>query len=278
VPTTTPDDLVIRPRDMSFHCDPAGARWWLGNDPVATAYFNIFSASFPQAERYFIDSVRRYRDSAAPKLKEQIAAFIAQESLHSREHISFNRAAVCGGYDLSRIEQYLRAKLDWARTLSPLTQAASTAALEHFTTILSREAVGNPVHLASAPAEFRRLWNWHCGEEIEHKAVAFDTFMFAAQSKGPVSRWVMRCGIMLCCTWLLFDFLFRGLNDLFRQDGMASFRTWMRFSRFALVTPGALRLVTLPYLSWYIPGFHPWRRDDRRLIAQAERAIAPSPA
>jgi hypothetical protein len=142
--TTTPVDLVIHPRDMSFRWDSAGVRWWMGNDPVATAYYNTFSAAFPQVERYFIDSVRRYRDLAGPELQQQIAAFIAQESMHSREHVAFNRVAVRGGYDLTNIELFLKKKLDWARALSPIKQVASTAALEHFTTILSHEAVGNP--------------------------------------------------------------------------------------------------------------------------------------
>ena len=276
--TTTPVDLVIHPRDMSFRWDSAGVRWWMGNDPVATAYYNTFSAAFPQVERYFIDSVRRYRDLAGPELQQQIAAFIAQESMHSREHVAFNRVAVRGGYDLTNIELFLKKKLDWARALSPIKQVASTAALEHFTTILSHEAVGNPRHLETAPAEIRRLWCWHCAEEIEHKAVAFDTFMLAAQSLSPPARWLLRCGVMISSTWLLFDFLSRGLADFFRQDGITSPATWIRFLKFAFVAPGPIRLIMWPYIGWYMPGFHPWRRNDRELIARAELAIASRPA
>jgi predicted metal-dependent hydrolase len=80
---STPADAVIRPRDLSFRCDAAGNRWWMGNDPVATAYYNTFSASFPQAERYFIECVRRWRVEAPPELQKHIAGFIAQESMHS---------------------------------------------------------------------------------------------------------------------------------------------------------------------------------------------------
>ncbi|HEX4078353.1 MAG TPA: hypothetical protein VHX61_05715 [Rhizomicrobium sp.] len=33
-----------------------------------------------------------------------------------------------------------------------------------------------------------------------------------------------------------------------------------------------------PYLAWYAPGFHPWRRDDRALIAKSETESAPQQA
>lgn len=278
MPASTPANLVIRPRDVSFRCRADNHRWWMGGDPTATAYYNAFSASFPQAERYFIDAVRYYRQRADPALQSQIAAFIAQESMHSREHVAFNRDAICAGYDLGRIDALVKKRFDWARTRSSLIQVASTAALEHFTTILAREAIGNPTHLATAPAEIRRLWCWHAGEEMEHKAVAYDTFKLAARSLSPMSRWFLRSRVMAASTWYLFDFMLRAIADLFRQDDIASFSTWIRFCKFALVEPGVIRRVLLPYLGWYRPGFHPWSNDDRQLIALAERAIALPPA
>jgi predicted metal-dependent hydrolase len=269
----TPVDVVISPRDMSFRCGTGSSRWWMGNDPVATAYYNAFSASFPQAERYFIETVRFYRDRASGDLQKQIAGFIVQESMHSREHVAFNRVA-CGGYDLSRIEAFLKVRFEWARNLSRTTQIASTAALEHFTTILACEAIGNPRHLDTAPSEIRRLWCWHASEEIEHKAVAFDTFMLATQSLSEAARWRLRCSVMIASTWYLFDFMFRGVAEFFRQDGIASVRTWFRFLKFALISPGVIRRVLGEYLRWYMPGFHPWRKDDRALLVAAQEALA----
>ncbi len=246
----------------------------MGNDPVATAYYNAFSASFPQAERYFIETVRFYRDQASGELQKQIAGFIAQESMHSREHVAFNRDAICGGYDLSRIDALLKARFEWARSLSRVRQIASTAALEHFTTILACEAIANPRHLETAPPEIKRLWCWHAGEEIEHKAVAFDTFLLAARSLSPRARWTLRASVMVASTWYLFDFMFRGVAEFFRQDGIASARTWLRFLKFALITPGVIRRVLGEYFRWYMPGFHPWRKDDSALIAAADEALA----
>lgn len=270
----TPADAVIHPRDLSFRCDAGDNRWWMGNDAVATAYYNTFSASFPQAERYFIECVRRWRAEASPELQKNIAGFIAQESMHSREHVAFNRNAVCCGYDLVPIEALLKRRFDWARTLDPMVQVGATAALEHFTTILAREAIGNPRHLQTAPDEIRRLWYWHAAEEIEHKSVAFDAFLVAARALSARDRWIVRVRVMLGATFCLFDFMLRGMAEMFRQDGIASVGIWFRFLKFAFVVPGVIRRISGHYFLWYLPGFHPWWRDDRDLVNEAERLIA----
>src|SRR5689334_6402093 len=94
---STPADLTITPRDLRLDRHASNARWWHGGDPVATAYFNALSASFPQGETFFIDAVRRFRDRADGKLQEQIDAFIQQEAAHTREHVAFNRLIKAAG-------------------------------------------------------------------------------------------------------------------------------------------------------------------------------------
>jgi hypothetical protein len=267
----TPADVAILPRDRSFRCGTENPRWWLGGDPIATAYYNAFSSSFPQVERYFIEAMRRYRDRAAPQLKREIAAFIAQEHVHSREHITFNRDTICKGYDLSRVDAFLKKRLEWARTLSPVRQVASAAALEHCTAVLCHEVIAKR-QLDTAPEEIGRLMYWHAGEEVEHKGVAFDTFMLAAREMSRFARWRMRCSTMLASTGMLAKFFAFSLREFYRQDGIASLRTWIRFLKFALIEPGAIGRSVAPYFAWYLPGFHPWHRDDRALIAMAEWA------
>src|SRR5215831_5788311 len=92
---TTPANLSISPRDLKFNRATADGghhtRWWHGNDPVKTAFLNALSMTFPQGESLFIEAVRRFRDVADPALQVQIAAFIKQETLHTREHVVFNR-------------------------------------------------------------------------------------------------------------------------------------------------------------------------------------------
>ena len=67
--------LVVR--DRRFGRDAALGRWWLNGDPVATAWFNALSATFPRGETLFIDSVKAFRDEAPPRLAAEIRAFHA---------------------------------------------------------------------------------------------------------------------------------------------------------------------------------------------------------
>src|SRR3546814_2706323 len=73
----------------------------------------------------------------------------------------------------------------------------STMVSEHLTSILSHELLSNPRHLKDAPDEARRLWEWHALEEIEHKAVAFDTWAYATRDWSPLRRWLSRSKMML---------------------------------------------------------------------------------
>ena len=45
--TATPDDLEIVIRDRRFLRGQKAKRWWLNGDPIATAWFNALSATFP---------------------------------------------------------------------------------------------------------------------------------------------------------------------------------------------------------------------------------------
>jgi predicted metal-dependent hydrolase len=46
----TPTDLTITVRDRRFGRDEKPGRWWLANDPVATAWHNALSATFRAAK------------------------------------------------------------------------------------------------------------------------------------------------------------------------------------------------------------------------------------
>jgi uncharacterized protein len=270
----TPSDLTIEPRDFAFGRGGHGARWWLGDDPVATAFYNALSATFPHGERFFMDAVRAHRAEVPDRLNRQITAFLSQEAMHTREHLFFNRQVSDHGYDVAALEARTKTRLDFARSQSPLAQLGATIALEHFTAILAHAALADPRHLAHASDEARAMWRWHAIEEIEHKAVAFDTFLAVTRHLSGRRRWVIRAATMLVSTSLLFSTVKGNMADLFAADGIDRPRTWMRAWLFLWVRPGLLRQVLGEYLSYFLPGFHPWRRDDRALAAAAARDLA----
>ena len=54
----TPVDLTITPRDRRFGRALAQKRWWLGGDPIGSAYHNALSITFPRGEAFFVESVK----------------------------------------------------------------------------------------------------------------------------------------------------------------------------------------------------------------------------
>ncbi len=220
-----------------------------------------------------MDSVRRYKNELAPELAAQAAAFVTQEAIHTREHIAFNRQVADHGYDVAALEERTRQRLAIARSRPHRIQLAVTIALEHFTAILAHALLTNPHYLDGADASAKALWRWHAIEEIEHKAVAFDTFM-AMHAKTPgVLRWLRRCATMLLATIILTDVVGRNMRDLLRQDGIAGWTAWRGAMRYLWVRPGVLRRLGGLYLSYFRPGFHPWAHDDSALITSVDQQL-----
>ena len=270
----TPTELTITPRDRRFGRDRAASRHWLNGDPIATAFFNALSITFPRGEAYFIDSVRAFRDGVPDRLAGEIAAFIRQEVVHSREHLAFNRQVTDHGYDVSRLDADVTLVLDMAKRRPPIDSLAATMALEHFTAILAHELLSDPRHLDGDDPEIAALWRWHAIEEIEHKGVACDTWMHATRDWTRFRRWWVKSLMMLVVTRNFLHHRARGMMELLRQDGITGRRAWGGLLHYALVRPGILRRVARPWLGYFLPGFHPWRVDDRALIALADTPYA----
>ena len=70
--SATPADLSITPRDRRFGRDEATPRWWHGGNPYASALYNALSATFPEGEAFFVDSVRKHRDGVDAQLALEI--------------------------------------------------------------------------------------------------------------------------------------------------------------------------------------------------------------
>ncbi|HEV8333046.1 MAG TPA: metal-dependent hydrolase [Steroidobacteraceae bacterium] len=274
---TTPADLTITPRDLKVDRNTRSARWWHGGDPIATAYFNSLSAAFPQGETFFIESVRRYRDQVDEPLRQQITAFVQQEAMHTREHVVFNKLLRGAGYDLTAIDAEVRRRVDDARTRTHVVQLALTVALEHFTAIMAHSLLTERQPLPGAPEEILRLWQWHAIEEIEHKAVAYDTFLAVTRRMSGLRRWALRCHVMALVSLQFWYSNFQRMADFFRQDGMNTPRTWLRVAQYLWVKPGMMRRIFWDYLRFFGPGFHPWHRDDRKLIAEIENKLTLGP-
>lgn len=269
----TPEGFAITIRDMRFARRATPPRWWLNGDPIGTAWYNCLSGTFPRGEAYFIDSVKAHREGVPPALADDIRRFIVQEVNHTREHLAFNRIASDAGYDMARIDARVEEMIQQLEGRPPILDLAATMALEHYTAMMAHEILAHPAHFAGADPEVAGMWRWHAIEEIEHKGVAYDTWLHATRNWSRWRRWKVKAILMLLVTK---NFLFRRFRDalnLLEQDGITGLPAKWRLFAFLFGKPGILRRIFPAWVAYFLPGFHPWNCDDRPLIAEAERAL-----
>jgi uncharacterized protein len=274
----TPADLTITPRDRKFERGALSQRLWHGGRAEATAIYNALSSTFPKGEAYFVESVRRFREGTPPRLAEEIKAFTTQEAIHSREHDAFNRRASEAGYDLTKLEERVEYRLSFSRQRPPIVALCATMALEHFTAILAHQLLKNPSHLDGADAEAADLWRWHACEEIEHKGVAYDTWLHATRDWPRFKRWQVKAKVMLFVTRNFLVDRTAGSLELMRQDGVTGIRAWSKLLWYLWVYPGMFRKIAGAWVKFFLPGFHPWNEDDRDLLREYEASAAALPA
>ncbi|MFN3580654.1 MAG: metal-dependent hydrolase [Pseudomonas sp.] len=261
---TTPANLVIRPRHMDFQLPDPLPRHWHSNDPFKTHFFNSMSVLFPDGERFFIDSVRHFRDQVTdPALKEQIRGFIGQEGHHSREHIDYNNRLRALGYDIDGLEKRVKNRIRFVqKQFSPERQLAGTVAMEHFTAIMANHLLSHPETMAGADPEMQKIWRWHALEETEHKAVAFDVYM---QVCGD--RKILRRAMRQATIFFLKD-VTQGTLHMLRKDGKLTPATWLRGMRWLWGPGGLFTSLISDYRDYFRADFHPWQHDNVELMEQ----------
>jgi predicted metal-dependent hydrolase len=235
-----------------------------GGDLIQSHLAASLSSFFPDGEDFFVRSVRHYRDRIAdPELKRQVSGFIGQESVHGREHRAFNDRLAELGYPTKRFER--RVKRLFAvreRLLSPMSNLAATAALEHFTATLaelvltSEEARDLFGHEA-----VRDLFVWHALEESEHKAVSFDVYraVGGGERLRVFTMNVLRFGFV---AWTAFHVVESLLGDraAYRPGNLR--RSWAVFRHSPLVTAGLWAQLR----DYNRPDFHPDDSDTTELV------------
>ena len=194
-----PRALNVVRRDLRFDFADRDLRTWHPDGLHVAHFFNALSIFFPEGEKFFIDSVRHYRDRIrSPRLQREVKGFVGQEAMHSREHRRYNealgrgrpadRSARGGG------EAPPRAGAQTGRR--PPNALAATIALEHFTAIMADVLLSDDRLLAGADPRLAEVWRWHAIEETEHKAVAYDVYCEArGHAIGPPM-----CGASSSCS------------------------------------------------------------------------------
>ncbi len=262
-------------RNLEFHLPKERISDWHREGVHVSHFYNCMSVFFPDGERFFIDSVRHYRDRIEdPELKEQVRGFIGQEAMHGREHEEYNEAMEAKGLPIKNTERRVLALLNWFRRNSPKSmQLAGTVALEHLTAIMADRVLADPRLMAGAEPRFAAIWRWHALEETEHKAVAFDVYQ-ATVGRG-LRGYLNRCVALVLSTLIFFAMLIPFHINVVRRDGqLFNLVGWLRVMNELWGGPGLLRKNLLAWFDWFRPGFHPWDHDNRKYLEQVDDLVS----
>lgn len=230
---------------------------WLDGDPFMTRFIDALSVHFPDGERFFMDSVRNYEQRVTDdKLRHDIRQFIRQEAQHGNAHEQYNAMLQEQGINAKRIVGILKAEARGAQKLLPKKiQLALTAAAEHLTATLGEGILEvAPELLRTSHPEMRAMYFWHAVEEVEHKAVAYDTYYGAADGD-----YASRAAAMVIFTLWLHVKVARVMNHMLRQDKVANRPMVFARGAWKLYGPrGLLTKIAPRYFAWFKPGFHPF--------------------
>lgn len=242
-------------------------RYWFGGDPFLTRMFDALSLIFPDGERYFIQSVRLFRDQIKdPDLQKRVADFIRQEAQHGIAHDKMNNMMREQGMPVDQFIQRLNYMMNYdLKNRSPEYNIAVTAAAEHLTALMAETFYGQKDTLRNAHPFVRAMFAWHAIEEMEHRDVAFDVMKDVA--KTP--EW-LRQYTLLITTFLMFGFTIYRANVMLKYDGFSPLQRLQMNIRglpWFFGKKGTLTRMGKQYRDWFKKDFHP---SQHPVIAQYE--------
>lgn len=247
------------PKDLPIH--------WFRDNPVATHVSNSFHLIFPDGERFFIRSVKRFADELRdPGLRERVKGFIGQEIQHGKQHEQF--------FDILRGQGF---NIDWflelhnqvsyeilepfvSRVTNGKLPLSMTAAAEHYTAAFAEVALDNPL-LDELDPSLRDLLRWHAAEELEHRSVAFDVLREVDDS------YILRISGLLITSFFFFMFTIMGTVGFMLQDRELTLDKLLSGGAlFFSSSTNPLAVALGNILDYFRPDFHPDQKDNLYLV------------
>jgi predicted metal-dependent hydrolase len=270
-----PVEMQPTRRDIKFNLPAERIADWNRNSVHLSHFMNTMSIVFPVGERFFIQSVRNYRDQVTdPELQKAVTGFIGQEAMHGREHEDYNQALFARAPSAKKFEDHIGRLLGWVQAKTPRSaQLSATIALEHFTAIMADALLKNPEMLKDADPRFAALWRWHALEETEHKSVAFDVWE-TVMGRGP-RAYLERTGGLVLATAVFWYKIFPTYVRILRDEGkLTDLRGWQLWFHYSLGKVGFLRKLAGPWADYFRPSFHPWDHDNRHFLKDIDGLTA----
>ena len=232
---------------------------WNGGDAFRSALFNALSMSFPVGEQFFIDSVRdglkSLPDEKRADFEKEVQGFVGQEATHRRIHALFN--AQLDAHGCNNVWQVRSAARIQANSYRGVKfMVGSTAAVEHFTAILSAWIFRHPEIFEGAEPRLKNLWHWHAAEEAEHRSTAFDMFR-AIDGTEEIRR---RVFFFVTFTFLN-DLMRQTIRNLWHDNSLFKWSTWRSAAHVLFAKDGMVRGNVAAWREYLEPDFHPTKQD-----------------
>lgn len=277
--------LVLEARDVQF--DWANLPFhYVPNEPLATHFINVLHLLLPAGEEFFVEVFKK----TLPLIKDDqlrldVLGFIGQEAIHSQSHSGVLAHFDAQGVDVRPFTDQTKWLFEKLLADKPhrrprrqhswlLEQVCFIAAIEHYTAVLGEWILDSPqLDAVGADPVMLDLLRWHGAEEVEHKAVAFDTM------KHLRAGYWRRVRTQLVVTPVLLLLWIRGVRFMYSVDPYLppgtkpGWRDYFKVARRGLV-PGLGQLVRV-VADYFKPGFHPAQLGG---LERAVEYLAVSPA
>ncbi|CAM3853422.1 metal-dependent hydrolase [Smaragdicoccus niigatensis] len=190
---------AINARDVSFSFDSVRMHYIPG-EVLATHIVNVMHLVLPEGERAMAQAL----SEALPyikdeRLREEVQGFVGQETMHANSHEGARKHLQSIGLDAEGyvnkvawlVDRILgdhgltgRAKEEWLKERLGLF-----AGMEHFTAVLGEWLLNADIleEVGMHPTMLD-LVRWHGAEEVEHRSVVYDAYMYLDGSYARRAR------------------------------------------------------------------------------------------
>lgn len=259
--------LVLEARDVDF--DWAALPFhYVPGEPFATHVLNVLHLLLPAGEEFFVEVFKR----ALPLIKDEqlrldVQGFIGQESVHSQAHGKVLAHFEARGVDVTPYTGQIRWLFETLLGQRPrsserrrqawlLEQIALVSAIEHYTAVLGEWILNSPAHdaIGTDPVMLDML-RWHGAEEVEHKAVAFDTMKHLRAGYWRQVRAQLVVAPAMLLLWIRGVRFMYAVDPLLPRGAKPRWRDYFSAARRGLV-PAPSRFARA-VADYYRPGFHP---------------------
>ncbi|MFI7667281.1 metal-dependent hydrolase [Nocardia sp. NPDC049526] len=277
------DAHAINARDVHFEFDSVPMHYIPG-EVLATHIVNVMHLVLPEGERAMAQAL----SEALPhiddeRLCEEVIGFVGQETMHANSHEAARIHLQSIGLD---VDSYVR-KVAWLvdRILGDhgLTGRAKDewlkerlglfAGMEHYTAVLGEWLLNADIleEKGMHPAMLD-LVRWHGAEEVEHRSVVYDAFMYVDGSYARRARTAILASLTLLPLFIVSTaYMYR--KDPEADKGKFWLRQFASATRRGVIPSWTVFLTEIPrYLR---PGFHPSQLGP---MDKALRYLGHSPA